>query len=215
MRTIQVLLESEAPDTSVTAKINGVTVYSGPINVDVNMFTFEVPIEFPGQKDLLITVDAGIIRVLGVRGNYAVFPNPVFTAEELKIVMAPDSNYTHQDLLDIKLPIYERRANPKLTPGQLSILKDEASTVEELDAVLLASNTTGVVSTGPTGFIIVNGLDEALSNVEIDGVPQLMPEDPAYGYWVYLVYEGSTLTAKINILRGIETATSLDLNPVL
>jgi hypothetical protein len=217
MRTIQVLLDDQAPDTTITAKIDGTTVYSGPIDSDVNMFTFEVPINFNGQKDLAITVNTGLVRTIGARGNYTGMPNPVFTEEEQDIMYTPDTEFTREDLLNIKLPIFKNRANPPLTAEQLIILEDETSTLEEQDTVVKASNTAGSVTTGPTGFVMVNGLNNTFSSVEIDGVPQPNPPEPGSDDWVHMVYEGSTLTAKINIVLGIEEDTSFpfDLIPVL
>lgn len=209
MRTIQVLLDDFAPNTDITAKIDGTTVYSGPIDSDTPMFTFQVPIEFQGKKSLSMKVNSGIATTQRVTANYTLLPNPVFSEEEKAIMYDPGSTVSE------KLPIVIARANPSLTPDQQAVLEDESATPEEIDVVLRATHTTGAVTTGPTGYNNANGPGDVFSSVEIDGIPQPLPPEPGSEDWAHIVYEGSVMTADINILFGIEFDTSLDLNPVM
>lgn len=207
-RTIRVLLDEYSPNADITAKIDGVEVFSGVLDPADPMFTFEVPMDFQGHKSLSIKVNKGIVSTIGVVGNYTLLPNPVFTPEEQAVIYDPNSSRADRKA------IYVSKANPAIPSDKLSLFDDPDTPLSTLDAILIAANVTGAVTSGPSQFIIVNGTDKVFSDVEIDGVPQ-----PSTGAgsedWAYMIYEGSTLTAKIGILRGLETASSIDLNPVL
>lgn len=200
-RTIKVLLDDYAPDTSITASIDGSEVFSGALDPSDPKFTFTVPLRFHGQKNLEIFVNKGIMSTVGTVGNYCLHANPVFTEAEFDAYCDPSVSRAD------KIDLLKSKANPPIPEDLIAEILDPSTDLERLDEILRASNVTGAVTTGAEGFSSINAQDLTFSDVKIDGV--LQPESHDWGHYVY---ENSTFTAKINIRPGYDKNTSQYVN---
>ena len=79
--------------------------------------------------------------------------------------------------------------------------------------VLQKDGKPEIYSSGPNGFQLfyfqeANGIiySDPLTNEMINGVPQEGPPNPEYtGQWGWIIPNGSTFTADLNILAGVES----------
>jgi hypothetical protein len=220
-RTIQFLGSGYAPTgtepITVSATLNGNVVYTGTIptaytsEIDhlpadqVVLFTCELPVDFSGTVPMLISLDnsvGGTVFFEQVQSNYMPIPNPVFTAEQLSVLIDPTSSITE------KMVIWTACAVPPLSEADIAVLNNgNATWTAEKQAVLVAHNITLMVSSGATTFINVNGGSEPRTNVVINGESVTRSAEPTgtWGWVVEVPAEGSGLfECDLTVLAGQE-----------
>lgn len=215
-RTIQFFGKGYAPGgdspITLTATANGNVLYNGTIPTDytdnydyspgaqVVLFTVDVPVELSGTVPMTVALDNPVgvsVFFEQIEANYAPIYNPIYTQADIDILTNPASTQAE------KLVIWEPKAVPPLSPAEIDILT--VGTVEERLAVLGAHNLTVVISSGPDGFISVNGNADPRSNVVINGTPMTRGETPTgtWGWGVMFPAEGEgTMNYDITLMAG-------------
>lgn len=208
-------------DATITAEVNGVEVYSGPVpTIDAPivlpatdthqlLFSIEDSAEyntaFAGMVPASVTVTGGSGVIFGeVLSNWAVLHNPAFTDEQFAVLGNPDS--TQEE----RVAVYVAAANPPLSSAEEAFLLtfDPTDPIQlaEAEDILALHNLQSLV-TGPEYWNNCYNGDpvnseetiDTRSSVQINGVTQVPPLEKSTGTWNWLVINGSTLSYNWNI----------------
>lgn len=204
-----------AEPASITAVVNGQTIYNGtiptvntPPNTEqsdvVNIFTWNSNI---GSMDSYIepasfTVNSGVVKFASSRTNFCKLRNPAFSAEQIAVLENPAS--TQSQRVAVKASV----ASPPFTAEEIAFLESTDPANEAAQTALLRSHGAAhYVSTGADGFGFLFPQGQERASVAIDGVPQTTdPEQfpEAQGTWWWNVSAGSTITFTWTVEAGLE-----------
>jgi hypothetical protein len=193
---------------NANVQIDGNTVFTGEIpTVDqpqsrlpkdqVKIFEVELPVDTVGSVPVsILFTGEEMVYVLHMQANYVPVKNPVYTPEQLSILIDPDSTLTE------KLPIFESVANPPLTSADILVLQN--GTPEEKTLVLTEHNLK-LLTSGPDlyGPLLA---PRARTNVVVDGVAVTPGNDPPgeWGWPVILDNGTGTMTFNLHIPPPLE-----------
>ena len=216
-RTIQFFGQGYAPTGTdpivIIATLAGNVIYTGNIPTlytsdvgrlpgdQVVLFTCELPVDYAGTMPMSISVDSPVgvdAYFEQIESNYMTIFNPVYTQSEIGVLTDPASTVAE------RTAIYTARAVPPLSPAEIAVLNN--GTPEEKNAIIAAHNLTLTVSSGPDGFIPVNGNADPRTNVVINGVPRTRATDPA-GTWGWKVDfssdESGLIECDLTVIAGL------------
>ena len=220
-RTVQFYGQGYSPAGStpltVTAVLNGNTVYSGPISTEyisdigraptdqVILFTAEIPVDFNGTMPMSVTLTgAGDLYLEQADANYTGVINPVYSAADIAVLEDPTSTSAQ------KLAVYQAAANPPLSPAEIAVLENPSTSQAERNAIFDAHNLKFTVSGGDSAYFPINGENDARTNVTINSIP-VTPDHTdfpdATGTWGWEIEStagnDSTITFDLNVVAGI------------
>jgi hypothetical protein len=208
IRTVQILGQGYgANPAEITVTANGNTVFSGTVatvdqpspalpNLEINLnsvlCTFEIDTAFVGEIPMTCAVSTGTVVFSYVYANYVSISNPVYTPAQIATLENPDT--TQAD----RVAIYTQVAVPPLSPADIDILLDPASTPEQKNAIIVAHNCTLYISSGATGYGSIDNTDPR-SSVVIDGTAQTPDHSELPGTWWWTINTGSTMTYQLEV----------------
>lgn len=196
----------------ITVTLEGNTVFNGeiitadmPIPAMPNpslessiLCSFELPINFGGEKAMTCSVSNGTVVFAEILANYTPITNPVFSVEDLAIIQNPDTTQSH------RVEIVSTYAVPPFSAEEITTLEstDPAEINAQLD-IMAAHNVSLTVSSGSSVYY---GFSEnSRANVVIDGVPTIAPHtDDSEGEWWWKIGSGSTLAYNLVVNTGLE-----------
>lgn len=198
--------------TNITAIFAGTTIFSGDIptmntstiSLGDSVFLFqggEVPVDFQGAVPMEITVNSGTAFFVTVEANYAISPNPVFTAEQYALLIDPTTP------AEVQLSIVEPLATPPFSADEIAFISNPESDYAIVEDVLQAHGVLPYIKNGPDTFTTGFSDGDCRSNVTIDGEPQVVPvprPDGKTGDWGWTVNQSSVLACDIDIMAGQE-----------
>lgn len=232
-RTIKIIGQGYgSTPVAVTATVNGSTVFNGnvpTVNEDIRvtddagpgltliqnellsnqttLFSFGLDVGFSGNVSVSFDVSGGSVYLGPLMSNYILsgtIPNPAATPEQIAIVENPVS--TQSDIKNVQIAL----ANPPMTTDEQVAFLSADLTVSPWPAFMKEHNCYLTALLGATGYeqIPCNSDGGGWSNVMIDGLlndinPELFTP-PKSGQWWFVVHDGSTFTANLNISAGIE-----------
>jgi hypothetical protein len=200
----------------ITVTLEGTTVFTGTVttidgtppslpNIDlkdetVSLCTFEVPMDFAGEKAMTCSVTSGTVIFAQVDANYAPVQNPVFSQADYNQLTSPTTRRAEQ------VQILSNYAVPPFTAEEITTLNSvDPSVGNEQLAILATHGVSFTVSSGSTGYRDINTGSDSRANVVIDGTPTTAPHSPEYeGTWWWKIGSGSTLSYNLIIDAGME-----------
>ena len=200
----------------VTVTLEGNTVFTGTVttadspppvmpNLDligetVTLCTFEIPVDFSGEKSMTCSVSNGTVIFAEINTNYVSINNPVFTSEDLAIIDNPDTPQNQ------RVEILSTYAVPPFSAEEITTLEstDPANQSAQL-AILAAHGVSLIISGGSSIYSDINPGSDCRANVVIDGTPTTAPHSPEYnGSWWWKIPAGSTLAYNLVVNAGVE-----------
>lgn len=213
-RTIKLLGHGfGSTDAEITVTLEGTTIYTGPVTTvdqsvpdlpnlellsdQVELCSFELPIDFSGQKSMTCTVTNGTVIFADIKANYCKIINPVFTSSDLEILSSPTS--TPQEKYNVRAS----HAVPPFTAEEESYLLAHGADAGGL-VILNAHGVATIISSGSTVFYEIDA-DDARSNITIDGVEKspVHAGDYAGTFW-WVIPNGSVLAYDLDVDAGLE-----------
>jgi hypothetical protein len=200
---------------TVQVTANGVSIFSGTITTEnqpmpampnpelVNatgpLFTMTVDTSFLGTVPMTCEVTAGTVIFADIVANYSNKFNPIYTDEQLQILVNPDPNISNPSINLAVTPIYVGApAVPPLSEAEVATLYNTATTAEEYNAILYAHNLTPIIPGGVDDFWSVSTTDPR-NSVSINGVTQLPDRGDLAGAWWWTIPAGSTMSYDLEI----------------
>jgi hypothetical protein len=200
----------ESP-VSVTATVDGTTVFSGTVPTttgwvktltadQVDLFSFELPIEFEGTKDVSLAVTGDNLYIAAVYANFVAVNNPIYSEAEMLTLQSTSERAEKND-------IYFVKANPPLTDEEKAILETSGPTAKaQRRAIYPAHNLVLRISGGADSFSEPLDSSNVLTDITVNGTavpaPSSNPGDPV-GQWGFEVPGGGSVTCKLNIKAGL------------
>lgn len=208
-RTVQFLgLAYGAEPCSVTVTANGNTIFSGTVTTqnaavpampdfsliptEIPLFNLEIDKEFTGQVPMTCVVNNGTVIFGDVWANYVSVNNPVYSQAQIDTLTSSATPWSD------KVQIYSATANPPFSTEELNLLNNPSTPPDDKNAILTAHNATPTISSGPSGYGILDSQDSR-ANVTIDGVPQSPVRNDLTGEWWWQIAGGSTLAYSLLI----------------
>jgi len=207
--------------TPATVQItaNGVSIFSGTITTEnqplpvmpnpelttaiVPLFTMTVDTAFLGTVPMTCEVTNGTVIFADIVANYSDKFNPIYTDEQLQILVNPDPNIRNPSINLAVTPIYVGApAVPPLSEAEVATLYNTATTAEEYNAILYAHNLTPIIPGGVDDFSGFVNTDPR-NSVSINGVTQLPDRGDLVGTWWWTIPAGSTLSYDLEISPGL------------
>lgn len=200
----------------ITVTLEGTNVFTGAVttidgtppplpNIDLKdetttLCTFELPVDFAGEKAMTCSVTSGTVIFAQIDANYRPIENPVFTQAEYNQLTSPTTRRAEQ------IQIWSAHAVPPFTSEEITTLQStDPSLGDEQLAILTTHGVEFIVSSGSTGFGDINSGSDARANVVIDGTPVTAPHSPEYeGTWWWRLGSGSTIAYSLIVDAGLE-----------
>lgn len=196
----------------ITVTLEGTTVFNGEIITSDSLppampnkslesailCSFELPINFSGEKAMTCSVSNGTVVFAEILANYIPIVNPVFSDEDLVIIQNPDTPQSS------RVEIVSTYAVPPFSAEEITTLEstDPAEINAQL-AIMAAHNVSLTVSSGSSVYYGFSG--DSRDNVVIDGVPTTAPHTEDYdGEWWWKIGSGSTLAYNLVVSAGLE-----------
>jgi hypothetical protein len=200
----------------ITVALEGTTVYTGTVTTTdatpptlpnlvltpetVTLCTFNIPIDFAGEKAMTCSVSNGTVIFAQIDANYTPIPNPIFSEADLSIIT------------NTALPISERvnvlatYASPPFTAEEIATLEStDPALAPEQQAIMVAHGVSFTVSSGAGGYYDINTGSDSRGNVVIDGTPVTPDHSPDYeGTWWWRLAAGSTMSYNMIVDPGLE-----------
>lgn len=193
----------------VTVTANGTTVYSGTVPTldqpvpalpdftisgeTVKLFEFNIPLGAASITPVTCTVTNGTVIFAQTQVNYYPVYNPVYTTNDIWKIESGNSAKV--------LQVYENRANPALSPADITLLQSTDPADAAAQAQILIDHNLTLQVTGSTAdFGPANGANDPKENTTIDGVSQ-NPDHTGdvTGQWWYRVNSGSVLAFDLDV----------------
>ena len=199
----------------ITVTLEGTTVYTGAVttidgtppplpnldlkNETVTLCTFEIPVDFAGEKAMTCAVTSGTVIFAQVDTNYMIIENPVFSQADYNQLTSPTTTRAEQ------VQILSTYAVPPFTAEEITTLNSaDPSVGNEQLAILAAHGVSFQVSSGLAGFCDINTGSDCRANVVIDGTPVTAPHSAEYeGTWWWKVGTGSTMSYNLIVDAGL------------
>jgi hypothetical protein len=196
---------------NVTVTLNSAEIFSGEIptldqesvflhpDEQVVIFTAQIPMDFAGNANVVVTANNGYIHNDYVSINYQSVANPAYTTEQLAILADPTTTQSE------RIAIFATAAEPPFTAEELAFL--ELPNPEDLparQALVVAHGAAPYVSNGPDVFSVPSSGDYR-PVVYVDGVEQTIPQPRLYaGTYSWGVDAGSVFTGNVIVTAGTE-----------
>lgn len=201
---------------TITVTLEGVTVYTGNVTTSntipptlpnpvltpdtVTLCSFNIPVDFAGEKAMTCSVSNGIVIFAQIDANYTTIQNPVFTEYDYAFMMNPSTSPAK------RVEILSTYATPPFTSEETAILEstDPALLTQQL-TIMETHGVSFTVSSGAGGFYDINTGSDSRANVVIDGTPITPPHSPEYeGTWWWKIASGSTIAYDMIVDAGLE-----------
>lgn len=203
-----------ATPAEITVTLEGTTIYTGAVttvdqavpelpNLDlmpdqVELCSFELPVDFAGQKAMTCEVTSGTVIFSEIYATYASMVNPVFSNSDQAVIFSDTA--TNQQKYDVIAP----HAVPAFTTEEESQIVSLGLYNPTVQTILATHAVSLMISSGPAnvGDIYLPG-DER-SNIKVNDVVQ----NPSYsgeytGTFWWTVPEGSILSYDLNVTAGL------------
>jgi len=194
---------------NVTVTLNSTEIFSGEIptldqeavflhpDEQVVIFTAQIPMDFAGNANVVVTANNGYVHNDYVSINYIPISNPAYTTEQLAILANPTTTQSE------RVAIYATVAEPPFTSEELAFL--ELTNPEDKQArfdLVTAHGAAPSISGGPDVFAAPSSEDYR-PVVYINGVEQLIPQPRLYpGTYSWGIDSGSVLSGNIIVSPG-------------
>jgi hypothetical protein len=194
---------------NVTVTLNSAEIFSGEIptldqesiylhpDEQVVIFTAQIPMDFAGNANVVVTANNGYVHNDYVSVNYAIIPNPEYTSEQLAILADPATTQSEQ------VAIYATVAEPPFTAEELAFLEltNPEDRLAQRDLVV-AHGAAAYISSGSEVFSVPSAGDYR-PVVYVDGVEQLIPQPRLYaGVYSWGVNSGSVFFGNVVVSAG-------------
>ena len=199
----------------ITVTLEGTTVFTGTVTTAnttppplpnseltaeaVTLCTFEIPVDFAGEKAMTCSVSNGTVIFAQVDANYSIVRNPVFSEYDYTFMMNPSTTPAK------RVAILSTYAVPPFTAEEITTLESTDPTLADAQlAIMSAHGVSLTVSSGSSGFFDINTGDDSRANVVIDGTPVTAPHNPELsGTWWWKLGNGSTMSYNMIVDAGL------------
>lgn len=203
-----------ATPAEISVTLDGTTIYTGAVttanqaipelpNLDLmgdqaELCSFELPVDFAGQKAMTCEVTNGTVIFAEITANYCSIINPVFSQSDLDVIFSGTA--TNQEKYNVIAP----HAAPAFSTEEESQIVSLGLYNSTVQPILATHGVSLMISSGASTFADIYVAGDERSNISIDGIAKNPVHSGEYtGTFWWVISEGSTLSYDLNVDAGL------------